>query len=164
MCIRDRHLNKLVVHDFPRKTTIKQEMLKYRILNIFYDREKEIEFLEELLSEELNLISDKKKYMEWIKTAKKQFERFRYELKLEKRRKKENLSHHSLEKAKNNFEELMRHIKTGCGAKNLALLQNQCKPSQLGNLSILLRDKITHKGKNYSVKMQKYYFCNGTTY
>ena len=27
--------------------------------------------------------------MEWIKTAKKQFERFRYELKLEKRRKKE---------------------------------------------------------------------------
>jgi hypothetical protein len=25
------------------------------------------------------LISDKKKYMEWIKTAKKQFERFRYE-------------------------------------------------------------------------------------
>ena len=45
--------------------------------------------------------------MEWIKTAKKQFERFRYELKLEKRRKKENLSHHSLEKAKNNFDELM---------------------------------------------------------
>jgi hypothetical protein len=106
------HLNKLVVHDFPRKTTIEQELLKYRILNIFYDREKEIEFLEELLSDELNLISDKKKYMEWIKTAKKQFERFRYELKLEKRRKKENLSHHSLEKAKNNFDELMRHIKT----------------------------------------------------
>ena len=50
--------------------------------------------------------------MEWIKTAKKQFERFRYELKLEKRRKKENLSHHSLEKAKNNFDELMKHIKT----------------------------------------------------
>src|SRR5665254_14481 len=50
--------------------------------------------------------------MEWIKTAKKQFKRFRYELKLEKRRKKENLSHHSLEKAKNNFEELMRHTKT----------------------------------------------------
>src|SRR5665647_3249988 len=91
------HLNKLVVHDFPRKTTIEQELLKYRILNIFYDRKKEIEFLEELLSEEFNLISDKKKYMEWIKTAKKQFERFRYELKLEKRRKKENLSHHSLE-------------------------------------------------------------------
>src|SRR5665647_406203 len=49
---------------------------------------------------------------QWIKTAKKQFKRFRYELKLEKRRKKENLSHHSLEKTKNNFEELMRHIKT----------------------------------------------------
>jgi len=54
------HLNKLVVHNFPRKITIEEELLKYRILNIFYDREKEIEFLEELLSDELNLISDEK--------------------------------------------------------------------------------------------------------
>ena len=23
---------------------------------------------------------------------------------------------------------------------------------------------MTRKGKNYSVKMQKYYFCNGTTF
>ena len=64
------HLNKLVVHDFPRKTTIEQEMLKYRILNIFYDREKEIEFLEELLSEELNLISDKKSTWNGLKLQK----------------------------------------------------------------------------------------------
>ena len=97
---------------FKTGIAVEQELLKYRILNIFYDREKEIEFIEELLSDELNLISDKKKYMEWIKTAKNQFERFRYELKLEKRRKRENLSHHSLEKAKNNFGELMRLIKT----------------------------------------------------
>jgi len=27
----------------------------------------------------------------------------------------------------------------------------------------LIRKKMTHKGKNYSVKMQKYYFCNGTS-
>jgi hypothetical protein len=106
------HLNKLVVRDFPRKTTIGQELLKYRVLNIFYNREKEIKFLEGLISEELNLISDEKTYVEWIKDAKKQFKQYRYELKLERRRKKENLSHHSLEKAKSNFEELMRHIRT----------------------------------------------------
>ena len=51
-----------------------------------------------------------------------------------------------------------------CGsvAKNLAFLQNQKKPSQLGKLIIFIRKKMIHKGENYSVKMQKYYFCNGT--
>jgi hypothetical protein len=29
------HLNKLIVNDFPKKTTIAQELLKYRLLNIF---------------------------------------------------------------------------------------------------------------------------------
>ena len=50
----------------------------------------------------------------------------------------------------------------GSVAKNLAPLQNQKKPSQFGKLIIFIRKKMTHKGKNYSVKMQKYYFCNGT--
>jgi len=106
------HLDKLVVRDFPRKMTIEQELLKYRILNIFYDREKEIEFLEELLSKELSLVSDEKTYVKWIKDAKERFKQYRHELKLERRRKKENLLHHSLEKAKNNFEDLMVHIRT----------------------------------------------------
>jgi hypothetical protein len=35
------HLNKLIVKDFPRRTTIAQELLKYKLLNIFYNREKE---------------------------------------------------------------------------------------------------------------------------
>ena len=52
----------------------------------------------------------------------------------------------------------------GSVAKNLDPLQNQKKPSQLGNLIIFIRKKMTHKGENYSVKMQKYYFCNGTQY
>jgi hypothetical protein len=34
--------------------------------------------------------------------------------------------------------------------------------SQFGKLIILIREKMTHKGENYSVKLQKYYFCNGT--
>ncbi|AGF96992.1 Mobile element protein [Methanosarcina mazei Tuc01] len=31
------HLNKLIVSDFPKNTTIEQELLKYRLLNIFYN-------------------------------------------------------------------------------------------------------------------------------
>ena len=53
---------------------------------------------------------------------------------------------------------------TGSVAKNLAPLQNQKKPSQLGKLIILIRTKMIHKGENYSVEMQKYYFCNGTRF
>ena len=52
--------------------------------------------------------------------------------------------------------------KWGSVAKNPAPLQNQEKPSKLGKLIIFNIEKITHKGENYSVKMQKYYFCNGT--
>ena len=50
----------------------------------------------------------------------------------------------------------------GSVAKNLAPLQNQKKPSQLGYLIDFITDKITHKGKNYSLKLRKYYFCTRT--
>ncbi len=50
------HLNKLIVNDFPKKTTIAQELLKYRLLNIFYNREKEIEMLRKLELDERVII------------------------------------------------------------------------------------------------------------
>jgi len=106
------HLNKLIVSDFPRKTTIEQELLKYRLLNIFYNRESEINFLEELQSEEFITIGNEKNHKEWIKYAKKEFDEFRYKLKLKRRRNRENLTLHSLENSKNNFEELMKQIRT----------------------------------------------------
>jgi hypothetical protein len=106
------HLNKLIVSDFPKKTTVEQELLKYRLLNIFYNRENEIKFLEELLSEELNVIKNEEKHQEWIKKAKNEFNQFRHKLKLERRRKKENLPLNSLEKAKDNFNKLMENIRT----------------------------------------------------
>ena len=57
----------------------------------------------------------------------------------------------------------MKNIqKYGSGAKNLALLQNQCKHSQLGNLINFITDKIVHKGKNCSLKLWKYSFCTIT--
>jgi hypothetical protein len=106
------HLNKLIVSDFPTKTTIEQELLKYRLLNIFYNRENEIKFLEELLSAELKVINHEKKRKEWSKKAKKGFNQFRHKLKLERRRKKENLSLNCLENAKYNFNKLMENIRT----------------------------------------------------
>ena len=106
------HLNKLIVSDFPRNTTIEQELLKYRLLNIFYNRETEIQFLEKLRSEELNVIKNAKEYKEWIKIAKKEFFKFLHKLELQRRRNKENHSFHSLEKSRSNFEELMNQIRT----------------------------------------------------
>lgn len=106
------HLNKLIVSDFPKRTTIEQELLKYRLLNIFYNRENEIKFLEKLRSEEPNVIMNEEKHQEWSIKAKKEFNRFRYKLKLERRRKKENLPLNSLEKAKYNFNKLMENIRT----------------------------------------------------
>ncbi|MRS01943.1 hypothetical protein EG832_01735 [bacterium] len=53
------HLNKLIVNDFPRKTTIEQELIKYRLLNIFYNREPEIEFLSCLIEEKKKHKSEK---------------------------------------------------------------------------------------------------------
>ena len=106
------HLNKLIVSDFPRKTSIEQELLKYRLLNIFYNREIEIKFLEGLQSEELYVIQNEKRHKEWIKIAKKEFYQLLHKLDLQRRRNKENLPFNSLEKSKSNFEELMKQIRT----------------------------------------------------
>jgi hypothetical protein len=46
------HLNKLIVGDFPKKTTIEQELMQYRLLNIFYNRNAEIEILKGMAEEE----------------------------------------------------------------------------------------------------------------
>lgn len=104
------HLNKLIVNDFPKKTTIAQELLKYRLLNIFYNREKEIEMLCRLELEERVIIQKEEIYKSWIKKAKNDFYRFVHELELEHRRNNENLELNGLEKSENNFNELMSEI------------------------------------------------------
>ena len=104
------HLNKLIVNDFPKNTTMAQELLKYRMLNIFYNREKEIEMLRKLELEEIEIIQNEEAYKPWIKKAKKAFYEFVHELELSRRRENENLEINSLEKAKENFNELMKQI------------------------------------------------------
>jgi len=106
------HLNKLIGKDFPRKSTIAQVLLKYKLYNIFYNHEKEIELLSKLEAKERSIIQNKKVYKEWIKNAKNDFYRFVHELELARRRKKVNHEMHSLEKSKNNFGELFKDIKS----------------------------------------------------
>ncbi len=101
------HLNKLIVKDFPKKTTMAQELLKYRLLNIFYNREKEIEMLRQLEAEEREIIQNEEVYKAWIKKVKNEFYRFVHELELERRRKKENIEINSLDKAEKNFNDLL---------------------------------------------------------
>lgn len=45
-------------------------------------------------------------------------------------------------------------LKTFEVQKNLALLQNLCKLSQLGMLINLITKKMVHKGKNYCLKLR----------
>jgi len=104
------HLNKLIVKDFPRKTSIAQELVKYRLLNIFYNREKEIERLVQLELEEREIIKNEVVYKAWIKKAKNEFYRFVHELELLRRRKKENLEINSLDKAEKNFNDLFNEL------------------------------------------------------
>ncbi len=101
------HLNKLIVKDFPKKTTMAEELLKYRLLNIFYNREKEIEMLRQLESKEREIIHNENVYKAWIKNAKNEFYRFVHELELGRRRNKENLEINSLDKAEKNFNDLL---------------------------------------------------------
>jgi hypothetical protein len=104
------HLNKLIVNDFPKNTTMAQELLKYRLLNIFYDREKEIEMLRLIALKEREIIQDEEVYKAWIKKAKNDFYRYLHELELTRRRIKENLEINTLDKAENNFNELLNEI------------------------------------------------------
>jgi len=76
------HLNKLIVKDFSKNTTMAQELIKYRLLNIFYNREKEIEMLRQLELKERGLIQTEEVYKSWIKKAKNEFYRFVHELDL----------------------------------------------------------------------------------
>jgi len=87
------HLNKRIVNDFPKKTTFKQELTKYWLLNIFYNRDAEIEILKDKAEEEERVIKEKsgEEYKEWLKKEMKTFKKFLHEKKKERQRQKQNL-------------------------------------------------------------------------
>ncbi|MCJ7445009.1 MAG: transposase [Methanotrichaceae archaeon] len=105
------HLNKLIVNDFPRKTSIEQELVKYELLDIFYNGELEIEFLSCLIEEERAMKRKSgKEYKVWVREAMRLFREFIHSLELKRRREDKNLERRTYYDALNNFKELFSKI------------------------------------------------------
>lgn len=94
------HLSKLIVKDFGKFTNIHQERDKYKLLNIFYDRSREINYLNLLIAEQskLNFETNKERW-DWVKQAKRQFYDYLRGLENERRRDRINLPQRTLEGA-----------------------------------------------------------------
>lgn len=103
------HLNKLVVKDFGKNTTLQNEYNKYLILNIFYNRKKELKFLENLLKkQDKRSFGSAKERTGWVKKAKQKFRDYVKDLENARRREGKNLTQRKLFKAKELFEELWK--------------------------------------------------------
>jgi hypothetical protein len=86
------HLNQNIAKEFSRKCPMKDELIKYRLFNIFYDREEELDYLKEVCEEEASIsFKDKKEEHEWRKKAKIRFHGFLHEQELKRRRAHKNL-------------------------------------------------------------------------
>ena len=107
------HLNKRIVLDFPRNSTIEQELMKYRLLNIFYNRDAEIEVLTGMAEEERVMKQkDKKVYRAWLIKQKAAFRDFVHDQELERRRNDENLEQRAYLAAVAIFDGLMEEIES----------------------------------------------------
>lgn len=101
------HLSKLVVKDFGKNTTLLNEYNKYLILNIFYNRKKELKFLERLLKKQgKKSFSSSKEKNNWVKKAKQKFRDYVKKLENKRRREGKNLPQRRLCDAKRIFETL----------------------------------------------------------
>lgn len=101
------HLNKLIVKDFGRNISFQNMHNMYLLLNIFYDRKKELTFLERLLrkygQKSFSTALQKK---EWIKEQKKKFHDYVKRSENERRCKRQNLPQRSLAEAERVFSKL----------------------------------------------------------
>ncbi|MEK7159166.1 MAG: transposase [Patescibacteria group bacterium] len=101
------HLNKLVVKDFGRGLSLQNIHNLYLILNIFYNRRKEIKFIARLLKKlEKKTFANASQKKEWIKEHKNKFYDHVKKLENERRREGKNLSQRSLLQAKKVFAAL----------------------------------------------------------
>lgn len=82
------HLNKNIVLDFHRNCSFSDELYKYMLLNIFYDRRREIEYLQSAKQRERTYLEKhgEKEYHNWLLEMKKDFHIFVHDL--EKKRRK----------------------------------------------------------------------------
>lgn len=102
MCIL--HLNKLICGDCGKLPSLQEMHDTYLLLNIFYNREKELEFLQVLLTEEKQNASDN----EWLKKARKRFNNFVRSLEKMRRRDKQNHELRSYDTAKTQLNKLIQ--------------------------------------------------------
>ena len=108
------HLNKLIASNFPRNATIEQELMKYRLLNIFYNRDAEIKMLDDTTRKHLKPIArnDIEKYEAWLKDKISAFRIFLHDQELSRRRKEENLEQRPYQEALETFTALMAEIES----------------------------------------------------
>lgn len=103
------HLNKLVVFDFGKNVSLLNEYNKYLILNIFYNRKKELNFLKKLLQkQEKKSFAIAKEKKEWIKEAKQKFHEYLRKMENTRRRNSKNLTQRKLFKAREILNELLK--------------------------------------------------------
>jgi len=111
------HLNKLIVKDFHRNCSLKDELIKYRLLNIFYDRTEEIEYLQHVVKREVRYEKNHEKgYNNWLLDQKRDFHIFVRMMEKKRRRecKKAGLPDRmkmwSIDQARSNLDDLLRNL------------------------------------------------------
>jgi hypothetical protein len=89
---------------------MKDELIKYRLFNIFYDRDEELNYLERVCEEEASI--DEEKENEWRKKAKARFHDFLHEQELKRRRANKNLRQRTYYESYVIMNELLKEAKS----------------------------------------------------
>lgn len=107
------HLNKNIVKNFHRNCSLKDELVKYELLNIFYDRTKELEYLKLAVKREQRYLSRHEKgYNKWLLDQRKEFHEFVRTIEKKRRRNckrmklPDRMKMWSLEEARSNLDRL----------------------------------------------------------
>lgn len=95
------HLNKLIVKDCGKIKSLQDIYNTYLLLDIFFDRSKDLSFLEMLLKEQESV--PEKEMKEWVKQARNRFNTFVRSLEKMRRREKKNLTIRTLDDAERKF-------------------------------------------------------------
>lgn len=98
------HLNKLIIDDCGRAKSLQDMHNTYLLLNIFFNRSRELQFLKMLLEEQ----HQAPQTQEWLKKARKRFNQFVRNLEKMRRRENRNLQLRTLEDAKEIFVRLQQ--------------------------------------------------------
>ncbi len=101
------HLNKIIVKEFGNSRTLLNEYNKYKLLNLFYNRDEELKFIERAMRklERKKFLSDKDR-KEWMRQQLNKFRDYVKTLENTRRREKKNLQQRPLWKAERLFKEL----------------------------------------------------------